>query len=622
MSMSGRHRALLGSLLAISIRPAFHHNGLDRISKASDNPQDRAATTTSSSARSALSRKTASEDRLGTGARGTDVENNSQLDSAPQDYSVMSQASLKQLLRGSIFETLEDLSDPSRSVRLWNSNMQSKLGSHSDLVDNSQALTEDGSQDVGANTNVEGYQEGVGRNSSDGTGDTHEDGALGINGSLEREQQEGSLPLLVRQDALLSAFDVNKVLSHSHSYLLFIPSGETIEAQFFSLITSLWIAKHSNRTLIVPPPMMAPPSLHRLYPLFAGSKGKKRQRWSNLFDLRPISDLQPVVLMDNTRPVLQTPFTSQMAFEEEKPTVSQQAISFMQPLKGSVTEPATTTAAAIKCHGPPTAGSWKALDFAGRHFLNRYNLLASFEVLEDSYWDLSPEAIKKHWQAQSFSDMGNEQGRQEDADRYDRLVCISGADLIGAEDPKTEELIWQDIGSHIPFSGFIRLQARQSVAQVLRALEKENRMWGYIGVHIDKRPSAESCRYKSAPSWTPSCSWTVDQIARRVALLQQTEVHGVRPVVVTTTETDPELLAEMDRQPGWLRVGEEDESGGLFDTSREDLGGYGASVTRSFLMASSAIFLGSRSSAPSVHAAFRIKHEGRLRQVVPRWELY
>ncbi|KAF9578274.1 hypothetical protein BGW38_006020, partial [Lunasporangiospora selenospora] len=85
--------------------------------------------------------------------------------------------------------------------------------------------------------------------------------------------------------------------------------------------------------------------------------------------------------------------------------------------------------------------------------------------------------------------------------------------------------------------------------------------------------------------------------------------------------TDPEILAKMDRQHGWLRVGSEDDGNGLFGTDDEQ-GGYGPAVSRAYVMANSAIFVGSRSSALGVHAAFRMKNEGRLKTVPPMWELY
>ncbi|KAF9135412.1 hypothetical protein BGX30_011561 [Mortierella sp. GBA39] len=492
-------------------------------------------------------------------------------------------------------------------------------------------------------------------------------------------------------DNTLQEFDINKFLTPSDSYLVFIPSGETIEAQFFSLLTSLWIAKHSNRTLIIPPPMMAPPSLYHLHPLFAGNKGRKRQRWSTLFDLRFISNLQRTVLIDSTRPVLQTPFTAEMAQEEENPTNATQSVPYLAPVTNdddddvTVTPAGSTVPVKIKCHGPPTAGSWKALDFAGRHFLNRYNLMAEFEILGDSYWSLKPEAISRHWRATTTSK--TTKGGPGSEDRHRQFICISGAELVGAENAAIEEMIWQEIGLQIPFSNAVKSQGRQSVAQVLRAVERSDKNNGYIGVHIDKLPSKEFCR-PGGPRYEPSdsksgspqgqdqgsqqqqhqeeeqgaeeerkdevngdvvaaaagnpamtsttstsmipsqCLWTVDLIAKRIAILQQTESNGVgtsrppRPVIVTTTETDPELLSKMDQQTGWFRVGDEDEGNGLFDMAVEDLGGYGPAAVRTFVMSNSAVFVGNRASALATHGAFRIKNEGRVKQVPPRWELY
>ena len=310
-------------------------------------------------------------------------------------------------------------------------------------------------------------------------------------------EDDNNKPSLV-WDNTLQEFDVNKFLTPSDSYLVFIPSGETIEAQFFSLLTSLWIAKHSNRTLIIPPPMMAPPSLYHLHPLFAGSKGRKRQRWSTLFDLRLISSLQRTVLIDYTRPVLQTPFTAEMAQEEENPTNATQSVPYRAPLTNdeeddvAVTPAGSTVPVNIKCHGPPTAGSWKALDFAGRHFLNRYNLMAEFEILGDPYWSLKPEAISRHWRATTTSK--TTKGGPASEDRHRQFICISGAELVGSENAAIEEMIWQEIGLQIPFSNAVKIQGRQSVAQVLRAVEKMDRSNGYIGVHIDKLPSREFCR--------------------------------------------------------------------------------------------------------------------------------
>ncbi|KAF9900005.1 hypothetical protein EC991_008030, partial [Linnemannia zychae] len=516
-----------------------------------------------------------------------------------------------------------------------------------EVVDDESLSSEDYSEQIG---DTEEHQRQPQQDEPLDGEQTYSDEPAGEQEELELENAplEGAGDkLLSTWDSTLQDFDVKKVLSASDSYLLFIPSGETIEAQFFSLLTSLWIAKHSGRTLLIPPPMMAPPSLYHLHPSFTGNKGKKRQRWSTLFDLRFIANIQPTVLMDTTRPVLQIPFTAEMAKEEETPTNATQAVPYRAPVTSDEDDDETVTPAGsivpvnIKCHGPPTAGSWKALDFAGRHFLNRYNLVAEFEILGDPYWSLKPEAISRHWSA-----ITNKGGPGED--RHRQFICISGAELVGSENAAIEEMIWQEIGLHIPFSNAVKAQGRQSVAQVLRAVEKVDKSNGYIGVHIDKLPSREYCRpggprkeqHATEPSesnvsqeqgssqqqhqqseargyegtetqnenvvaaiagGTPShtstvssqCLWTVDLIAKRIALLQQMESgsNGVtsiarppRPVIVTTTETDPELLSKMDQQAGWYRVADEDEGNGLFDTTVEDLGGYGAAASRLHLM--------------------------------------
>lgn len=674
------------------------------------------------------------------------------------DYSSMSLRQLKQLIQGTLLETSDDLLDPTRPIRPRSSGTQPQL--QLDGLDRADEEEEDDeSEDNGTDSNdddEEGGDEELDGGETTDQGDSQSSSELSSPGAREDnvvneslpedtehvdeaeteetqpdQQQEGeeSLDAPSEQTYLdepageqeelelenkplettpeiskpslwektLQEFDVNKVLSPSDSYLVFIPSGETIEAQFFSLLTSLWIAKHSNRTLIVPPPTMAPPSLYHLHPYFAGSKGRKRQRWSSLFDLRVISNLQRTVLIDTTRPVLQTPFTAEMAQEEEDPTQATQSVPYQAPVVQeedddvAVTPAGSTVPVRIKCHGPPTAGSWKALDFAGRHFLNRYNLMAEFEILGDPYWSLKPEAIARHWRAISSPRPGATPGSE---DRHRQFICISGAELVGSENAAIEEMIWQEIGLQIPFSNAVKAQGRQSVAQVLKAVERVDRSSGYIGVHIDKLPSREFCRggggtrYEhletfdsSQPGTSPStsqdqgldpkhlqehgavhkadvsareevngnvvaavagmnpststgstsmtpsqCLWTVDLIAKRIALLQQTESSGSnrppRPVIVTTTETDPELLSKMDQQPGWYRVGDEDEGNGLFDTAVEDLGGYGPAGLRTFVMSNSAVFVGNRASALAMHAAFRIKNEGRVKQLPPRWELY
>ncbi|KAF9917228.1 hypothetical protein BX616_001610 [Lobosporangium transversale] len=659
MSIFNRHRAMLGALLIFCIGSlltmSVHHPVSTHIS---DNSSSSGSSSSSSSnikenigwtvvkspsgSSSSSLHDPIQEDKLGTGAPGTDLENNSELDKAPIDYSSMSVDALKRLLRGTIMETTENLLDPDRPIRPRSPDYpsrpqlsQEEEAIEEELQQESEIDYEEGElEQSDSSTGDEGQEEYLEETEedqgevADGIEEGLEDGITDDTDSLQDEEEaelesaipdpqyEGSDPKSTNEKHLLSDFDVNNVLSSTDSYLLFIPSGKTIEAQFFSLITSLWIARHSNRTLIIPPPMMAPPSLNHIYPFFAGPKGRKRQRWSTLFDLRVISNLQPIVLIDNTRPVLQTPFTAEMAQEEETPTVNHQSVPYESP-EDAVELDGTIDATTIKCHGPPTSSSWKALDFAGRHFLNRYNLVANFEVLDDSYWNLKPEAIQRNWQARLQS-----QPNSFDMDgRHQQLACISGADLIGMEDPAMEQMIWQEIGLQIPYAAGIRQLGFQSVAQALRGIEKDGKSRGYIGVHIDKLPSEESCRLKTTPSWASSCQWTVNQIAKRIALLQRTEA-GPRPVVVTTTETDPDVLTRIDQQPGWFRISEEDNVDGLFDMSNDDLGGYAAAVARSHVIANSAVFVGSRESATSVHVAFRIKNEGRFKQTIPRWELY
>ncbi|KAF9945879.1 hypothetical protein BGZ72_000887 [Mortierella alpina] len=628
----------------------------------------------------------------------------------------MSIESLKRLVKDTILDTNEDLMDPTRSIRLKGSAAISKLvlkphelhpaheAEKDDGVDadgqgdaedqgQGQGEDEDGDKDRDEEEHImndptveEDSSYDQGRDQSEGETDSENSPEEGDSDPVEvgdatevkespdskKEDKEDEPIKGDRQEDPAIEYTADNL--HADTSLADFDINKTIEAQFYSLLTSLWIAKHSNRTLIIPPPMMAPPSLNQLYPVFAGPKGRKRQRWSTLFDLRAISNIQPTVLIDSTRPVLQTPFTLNMALEEENPTSSEQAILHspaLDPVDSTAGTPAgNAVPVKIKCHGPPTAGSWKALDFAGRHFLNRYNLLAEFEILSDPYWNLKPEAIQRYWRASPRigAQDGSDSAKYED-DRHKQLVCISGAELVGTEDPVIEEMIWQEIGLQVPFSNGVKQQGRQNVVQMLRALEKEDRRNGYIGVHIDKLPSKEFCRRggshvslleaekrggslrslratsslsidhvvpnanvqaaapgitaTQAAAITPSqCLWTVDLIAKRIAMLQQTEGDNPRPVIVTTTETDPELLAKMDQQPRWLRIGSEDEGTGLFDVADDELGGYGQEVTRAFVMANSAIFVGSRASALSVHAAFRIKNEGWIKQVPPRWELY
>ncbi|KAF8924471.1 hypothetical protein EDD21DRAFT_418552 [Dissophora ornata] len=639
--MSSRHRALLGALLIFSIGSlltlSFQFLADDTYfvsTRAASSTLSTPDEYTPDSTDFPSNSSPVTEDRLGTGAIGADPDNNSLLDPLATDYSTISLDSLKQLIRDSLLFTTDNLKNPNRPIQLKSSVSVSKLqpvlqqfdtqhpGNDKNGEDwEEKHMEEIGSTELEDNTGTE-FEDNSNTNSGeDGPGESNpppeqsqlEGDEPFEGGQKENDQQQ--LPWLHYNDTLLSDFDVNKVLSPSDNFLLFIPSGETIEAQFFSLLTSLWIAKHSNRTLIIPPPMMSPPSLNHLYPVFAGPKGKKRQRWSTLFDLRFISNEQPIVLIDKTRPVLQTPFTTEMALEEEHPSVSQQPIPDT-PTSDTLAAAILTAPTSIKCHGPPTAGSWKTLDFAGRHFLNRYNLVADFEVLEEPYWNLTPEAIQKNWGLSSEEDRGTAEGG-----RHGQIVCIAGAEFIGAEDPVIEEMIWQEIGLQIPFSNAIKVQALQTVEQVLRGVEHKAKAHGYIGVHIDKLPSREFCGSQQVVS--SQCHWSAELISKRIALLQRTERKGPRPVILTTTETDSILLAHMDHE-GWFRIAGEDDGGGLFEdtTEMDNLGGYGSEVLRAFVMANSAIFVGSRSSSLAMHAAFRIKYEGRIKEVAPRWELY
>lgn len=651
------------------------------------------------------------DERTGTGARGTDQENNSDLDSS-SSLSTYSLQSLQALIRGTILETSEDLLDPTRYIRPKSSlpsgsslhggnNGGPRLdlkpddlnpependededtgadeedennGNENEPEEEDEGLSDDQATDdptQAGNTDDSNVNDSIDQNSGandeqpedEDLGESDEDPGQSkeqitkieptLNSAQDNEEEPSS-----KLGSSLADFDILGKLDPTANYLLFVPSGETIEGQFFSLLTSLWIAKHSNRTLIIPPPMMSPPSLSALYPYFAGPKGRKRQRWSTLFDLRLVMGSQSIVLIDSTRPVLQTPFTEEMALEEENPTTDEQAIPFLfeddDEGVNDVDPALKTTPVKIKCYGPPTAGSWKGLDFAGRHFLNRYNLVADFEILEDAYWNLRPAEIQKYWRA--TPSFGPSSATDKITTHHQQLACISGAEFVGREDAFMEEMIWQDLGFPISFSRSVKQQALQSIVQVLRALESDDKRNGYIGVHIDKMPSREICRHgvssstnsgagntdvnnaakleelhapqpvQNAALSTSSpvlsqCVWTVDLIAKRIAILQLTEGVTPRPVIVTTTETDLEILAKIDQQ-GWLRIGSEEFGAGLFEDG-DDLGGYGNQVARAYVMANSAIFVGSRASPLGIHTAFTMKNQGKLRQVPPRWELY
>ncbi|KAG0054358.1 hypothetical protein BGZ83_011367 [Gryganskiella cystojenkinii] len=582
------------------------------------------------------------DDKIGTGARGTDAENNSELDHISESYTAMTSTQLQRLIQGTILVTAEDLSDLTRPIRLQSPYPPSTLTQQEQPQDQEEKTEvviheshhqgqEEEAEEEREKSTTDEYEAGeeiqevieeTANNESDQELDSaSNDEDLDLTLSPSSEKTEGELDLENNtsdsiEETLLpddkdkindaASFDTAKTLSPlDTNYLIFVPSGKTIEAQYFSLLTAFWIAKHSNRTLIYAPPMLSPPSLASMYPVFAGRQGKRLQRWTNLYDFKQVVANQPVVAIDTTRPFLRTPFTTEMALEEENPTTT-----YQPNLSAVTTNPAP---ASIRCQGPSIGGSsWKSLDFAGRHFLNSYNLQTEFDTLDDRFWNLDPEAIQRNWAAGTPATKDNF--------RQKSFVCISGTEFIGSMDPIWEEKIWQEYGPKMAFSRGIRLQGRQSVLEVMRALEREDRKDGYIGVHIDKLPPPELCAKKGPESH--ACEWTVDLISKRIALLQQTE--GVqRPVVVTTTETDLAILSTMDRQPGWLRIGADDDANGLFGgLLYEDLGGYGEAATRLFIMAHAAIFVGSRDSALAMQAAFRIKSVNSIRELPMRWELY
>ncbi|GJJ77297.1 hypothetical protein EMPS_09656 [Entomortierella parvispora] len=622
-TMSTRHRALMGGLLILCIGSiltfSLHPLSLDdgswvRTSSTSS------GSTSSSQFKALLSGSAAvpEDERVGTGARGTDLDNNSALDHPTESlsYASMTTRALQKLILGTILDTAEDLSNLSRPVRTVRPRVQHVQQSVQHQNDDSIK----GQSKVSAEEGVESVDEyepgeevldneGASTDSNDeATGEPDPDSDLESGEELldlenHIDHIEGVAPVTVNS---LAQFDSSQTLPPAANYLLFVPSGETIEAQYFSLTAALWIAKHSNRTLIYSPPIMPPPSLAHFYPVFSGPRATKRQRWNTLFDLKKTSQSQPIVPMELVRPTLSRPFTAEVAMEEENPATSYQP---------ELLSTGDSTPTSIRCQGPAAAGSWKTIDFVGRHFLNTFNLKTEFDVLDDQYWDLKPEAIQRNWGPLAE----NEKVDPTQDYRHGKFVCISGTEIVGAQDLDIEEMIWEEYGPLISFTRAIRLQARQSVLEVMRALEKEDRKDGYIGVHIDKLPPREVCDKDKTRS---DCQWTVDLISKRIELLQQTE--GVkRPVLVTTTETDLEVLSNMDRQPGWLRVGAEDDANGLFGGSAyEDLGGYGEATTRTYIMSNSAIFIGSKDSPLAVHSAFRIKTNNRNRVVPWRWELY
>ncbi|KAG0227632.1 hypothetical protein BGW42_002805 [Actinomortierella wolfii] len=473
-----------------------------------------------------------------------------------------------------------------------------------------------------------------------------EDDSDNMDDDEEEEEQ-------VSRDRSLADFDLNNNLSTDESYMLFIPSGDTIEQQFYSLVTALWMARHSNRTLLIPPPIIPSPVLQPLLaPDFVAQK--RRLVWSSYYDLRWITRAQKIKFLDSVRQRLPLTFSDAMLQEETEPS------SQVQETPDQVKE-LQLTWTPIQCHGPPTAGTWKRLDFAGRHFLNSYGFQANFQILGDRYWDLDPAAIHKHWRyiPSPLVPASSLEGVQDDRDRdhHQQLICISGADQVGLDNPEMEERIWEEVGSLIRFSKATIDKANTGIARALRGLERTDRMHGFIGVHFEKMPPKEVCNpglvdassqdgkdltVSLPPSPSSSmymqCRWTVEMVSKRIAMLQQEEGKS-RPVVVTTTETDPEILRQMDNQPGWLRIehGVDDDEGavGLFDPLGLDTGdspneatqsalstGYAHQVARARIHSAAAIFVGSRSSPFDVHVAFRIKYEGRLKTIPPRWELY
>ncbi|KAF9566410.1 hypothetical protein BGW38_008876, partial [Lunasporangiospora selenospora] len=345
-SFSSRHRALLGALLVFCIGSlltlSFRPLSVDRTNDWVVSSRPRFPSPNSN-----LGGKN-DDESVGTGAPGTDLENNNKLDSSI-DPDSLSLDALKRSIKSTILDTAEDLSDPTRSIRPnrgskgqlgikvddLNSDpsMDDEVNADDELAEDEMADDGDGDEDVDdsdqqnqaseedaedsmkySEDDMDDQEEPPNTESPDlsqehednGDDDNDDDDHASLDLDLEKpegqEADKDSSASILLEDTTLADFDVNSVLSPSESYLLFIPSGETIEAQFFSLLTSLWIAKHSNRTLIIPPPMMAPPSLHEMYPYFAGPRGTKRQRWSNLFDLGPISRSQRTVQIDNTRP--------------------------------------------------------------------------------------------------------------------------------------------------------------------------------------------------------------------------------------------------------------------------------------------------------------------------------
>ncbi|KAF8967568.1 hypothetical protein BGZ52_011127, partial [Haplosporangium bisporale] len=112
--MSSRHRALLGALLIFCIGSLLTFS-MRPISENSEWVVSRRPAS-GTGAQGASESPSTSDERTGTGARGTDQENNSDLDSSAS-LSTYSLQSLQALVRGTILETSEDLLDPTRNIR-------------------------------------------------------------------------------------------------------------------------------------------------------------------------------------------------------------------------------------------------------------------------------------------------------------------------------------------------------------------------------------------------------------------------------------------------------------------------------------------------------------------------
>src|SRR5687767_13617068 len=118
-SMASRHRALLGALLILCIGSLLTlslHSFSDDSSNTDWVVAQRPGFSNPSSS-SSSGPYSSNSDKVGTGAKGTDVENNSDIDSAGLDYATMSIDSLKRLVQGTILDTNEDLVNPTRPIR-------------------------------------------------------------------------------------------------------------------------------------------------------------------------------------------------------------------------------------------------------------------------------------------------------------------------------------------------------------------------------------------------------------------------------------------------------------------------------------------------------------------------